>query len=164
MACTIWGGIVAMGPNQARGMLKLCISDRNKEMLIESPKLVPHMVASLMLDSNHKRQGTSQATKERVQRDYAECFQQISLFPAGCAVLKADPAVVKALDLLVAKGWSDEAKQCAHAALMQLCPERITHSEDGGHVMISYQWDVQETIKRLVASLEERKYNVWFGE
>jgi hypothetical protein len=60
--------------------------------------------------------------------------------------------VVEALDMLVDKAWSEEAKQCAHAALMQLCPERIKHSEQssdgngtqadggGGHVMISYQW------------------------
>ena len=151
MACTLWGAIVAMGPNQARGLLMLCISDRNKEMLIQSPGLVPHMIASLMLDPNHKRQDTSQAIKERVQRDYAECIQQISLFPPGCEVLKNNSAVVEALDALADKGWSDEAKQCAHAALMQLCPERIKHSEQtgdgngtpadgGGHVMISYQW------------------------
>jgi hypothetical protein len=150
MACNYWGANIPMGPNQARGLLMLCISDSNKEMLIESPGFVEHMIASLMLDPNHKRQDTSQATKERVQRDYAECIQQISLFPPGCEVLKNNSAVVEALDALVDKGWSDEAKQCAHAALMQLCPERIKHSEqtgdgngtaaDGGHVMVSYQW------------------------
>jgi hypothetical protein len=173
MACNSWGGIVAMGPNQARGLLKLCISDTNKEMLIESPGFVEHMIASLMLDPKHKRHhGTSQATKARVQRDYAECIQQISLFPSGCEVLKDNSAVVEALDSLATKGWSDEAKQCAHAALMQLCPERIKRSEqtgdgngtqaNGGHVMVSYQWDVQETIQRLVKSLMIREYNVWF--
>ena len=153
MACNSWGIIVAMGPNQARGLLKLCISDRSKRMLIKSEGLVPHMIASLMLDPSHKRldpkqnKNTSQATKERVQRDYAECIQQISLFPPGCEVLKANPAVVEALDALVDKAWTEEAKQCAHAVLMQLCPERIKHSEQqsggngtGGHVMISYQW------------------------
>lgn len=73
MACNTWGNIISIGPNQARGLLMLCISDRNKEMLVKSPGFVPHVVASLMLDPNHKRQGAPQATKERVQRDYVEC-------------------------------------------------------------------------------------------
>ena len=123
-------------------------------MLIKSEGLVPHMIASLMLDPNHKRldpkQNTSQATKNRVQRDYAECIQQISLYPPGCEVLKANPAVVEALDALIDKAWTEEAQQCAHAIMMQLCPERIKHSAhtgggsgtqaEEGHVMISYQW------------------------
>ena len=29
---------------------------------------------------------------------------------------------------------------------------------------LSDQWDVQDTIKRLVASLQKRGYVVWFGE
>ena len=62
MACNYWGANIPMGPNQARGLLMLCISDSNKEMLIESPGFVEHMIASLMLDPNHKRQDTSQAT------------------------------------------------------------------------------------------------------
>lgn len=121
-------------------------------MLIECPGLVPHMIASLMLDPEHKRHGTSDKTKERVQRDYAECIQQISLFPPGRAALQSWSAeLVEALDTLVERAWSEEAKDCARGALMQLCPERIKHSEQtgdgngtradgGGHVMISYQW------------------------
>eukprot|EP01048_Picozoa_sp_COSAG05_P021586 COSAG05_NODE_4022_length_1713_cov_2.089219_2_plen_126_part_01 len=116
-----------MGPNQARGLLKLCISDSNKKMLIKSPGFVEHMIASLMLDPNHKRQDTSQTTKKRVQRDYAECIQQISLFPAGCEVLK-DPAVVEALDALVDKGWSDEAKQCAPENSNPIAPHTRFHA------------------------------------
>jgi hypothetical protein len=156
MACNYWGGIVAMGPNQARGLLMLCISDRNKTMLIECPGLVPHMIASLMLDPEHKRHGTSDKTKERVQRDYAECIQQISLFPPGRAALQSWSAeLVEALDTLVERAWSEEAKDCARGALMQLCPDRIKRPQSrlveqtgdgngtqagGGHVMISYQW------------------------
>ena len=90
--------------------------------------------------------------KAAIQQSVAESLLQIALFPPGCEVLKANPAVVEALDLLAATAWTEEAKRCAHAALMQLCPERIKHSEQssdgngtqadggGGHVMISYQW------------------------
>ena len=30
------------------------------------------------------------------------------------------------------------------------------------HIMMSYQWDVQEIVKRIVAELQRRKYLVWF--
>ena len=32
--------------------------------------------------------------------------------------------------------------------------------ESGGHLMVSYQWDVQSTIERIVRSLEARGYDV----
>ena len=79
--------------------------------------------------------------------DYAECIQQVSLFPRGCEQLGADPSVVEALDLLVEKGWSDDAKDCARGALLQLCPERtkhitgnnvMGHDMDEKHIMMSY--------------------------
>ena len=125
MACNSWGWIVSMGPNQGRGMLKLCISDTNKTMLIESPGFVEHMIASLLLDPNHPRRGgppaggASENTLACVQRDYAECIQQISLFPPGCEALKS-AGVVQALDALVDKAWTEEAKDSARGALMQL--------------------------------------------
>ena len=40
--------------------------------------------------------------------DYAECIQQLSLFPAGCVALHADPNAIEALDLLVDKAWPEE--------------------------------------------------------
>ena len=48
-----------------------------------------------------------------MQRDYAECIQQISLWTPGCAALRAAAGVVEALDALVEQAWSDEAKECA---------------------------------------------------
>jgi hypothetical protein len=174
MVCKTWGGIIAIGPRHGHSLLQLCISDRNKDMLIACPGFVPHMISSLMLDPNHGRKGIAQKIKHEVQRDYAECIQQISLVPAGCEALRANPAVVEALDALAEHGWTDQARQSASATLFELCPERINtmHSEqiggrDGpgakhGHVMISYQWDAQITILRLVNSLEQRKYAVWF--
>jgi hypothetical protein len=59
--------------------------------------------------------------------DYAECIQQLSLFPAGCEALQAHPNAIEVLDLLVEKGCSKQAKDCAKGALMQLRPERKKH-------------------------------------
>ena len=153
LRASTWGKIWQLVLNQCKGLLSLCISDSAKKMLLEHAGFIPLLIDGLLLDDEHPRKDTAEAIKERVQHDYAECIQQISLFPPGRAALQAaGPRVVEALDMLVDKAWSDEAKQCAHAALMQLCPERIKHSEQssdgngtqadggGGHVMISYQW------------------------
>ena len=77
-------------------------------------------VSGLLLDPEHPRKDIGEPVKTAVQRDFAECIQQISLFPPGCEALKADSAVVAALDALVGKAWSEEAKDCARGALMQL--------------------------------------------
>ena len=125
----------------------LCVSDVNKELLIENKDaVIPLLLEALFLEPERSK------NKAAIQQSVAESLLQIALFPPGCEVLKANPAVVEALDLLAATAWTEEAKRCAHAALMQLCPERIKHSEQssdgngtqadggGGHVMISYQW------------------------
>ena len=77
--------------------------------------------------------------KAIVQKDFAECIQQIALFPPGCDALKVDPAVVEALDALVEKAWTEEAKDSARGALMQLTdrrPETVVNL-DALHVMMS---------------------------
>jgi hypothetical protein len=144
-------------------------------------------VDGLMLDPDHPRKEADPATKIALQRDFAECLQQISLFAPGCAALKASSAaaVVDALDTLVDKAWcgkrlylynaetfecykrlfyrdrlgtnigkvekrggfrrSEEARDCARGALMQLCPERTAKQHetsspaeiDQEHIMMS---------------------------
>jgi DNA-directed RNA polymerase specialized sigma24 family protein len=55
--------------------------------------------------------------------------------------LKADSAVIPALDALVDKAWSEEAKDCAQGALMQLTDrhrETIAAIDlDALHIMMS---------------------------
>jgi hypothetical protein len=74
-----------------------------------------------------------------VQRDFAECLQQISLFPPGCEALQATPGVVEALDTLVERARTEEAKDCARGALMQLTDRhtQVVVNPDSGHVMMS---------------------------
>jgi hypothetical protein len=140
-----------------------------------------------------------------------ECIQQISLYRPGCEALKANPDVVSALNTLVDKAWSEEAKDCAKGALMQLTDHQSATAAtdvDALHIMMSCacdhslnrvssalcvcigcgfltracsvyalrsalccvprtsvpldQWDVQPTIKRIVAELQQRDYLVWF--
>jgi hypothetical protein len=158
-----------------------------KEMLLNNEGFIPHLVDALLLDAEHPRKEIIGGIKTVVQRDFAECILQIALFPRGREALKAVPEVVQALDALVDKAWTDEAKDSARAALMQLTdrkPEVVLELDpDALHIMISCefgshlrrllvdtarvlfcadQWDVQVTIKRIVAELHRRKYLVWF--
>lgn len=151
LRCKTWGGAFALCKNYCRGMLSLCISDAAKPMLLRSPDFIPHLLDGLMLDPEHPRHKTQSGEdapleiKTAVQRDFAECIQQISLFePSGRDHLKANPEVVSALDTMKDKAWSEEAKICVEGALKQLCPERYQKSvvidPDSKHIMMSCEY------------------------
>ena len=91
----------------------------------------------------------------RMTRD--RCIQQISLFPAGCEALKADSAVVPALDALVDKAWSEEARDCARGALMQLTDrkplERMAEIDpDALHIMMSCECSTSPVLRDRLSS------------
>ena len=146
MRCTTFGSVFALTSNRCQGLLSLCISDAAKLMLIGNSGLAPHLIDGLLLDPEHPRKDTDQTIKAAIQRDFAECIQQISLFPTGCDALKADSAVVDVLDALVDKAWSEEAKDCARGALMQLTDrhhETVAEIDlDALHIMMSCEWSV----------------------
>ena len=141
MRCTTFGSVFALTSNRCQGLLSLCISDAAKLMLIGNSGLAPHLIDGLLLDPEHPRKDTDQTIKAAIQRDFAECIQQISLFPPGAQLLKADGAVVPALDALVDKAWTEEAKDCARGALMQLTDRKretiVAIDTDALHIMMS---------------------------
>ena len=157
MRCESWGSIMVLTNNRCRGMLSLCISDTAKQMLLSSNAgFISHLIDGLMLDAEHPRKDTDEAIKTAVQRDFAECVQQISLFPAGRAALTSDSAIVDVLDALVDKAWSEEAKDCARGALMQLTDrhhETVAEVDlDALHIMMSCKCSSCIVLDRL-----------WFG-
>lgn len=140
--CANFGGAFVLLRNQCRGLLNLCVSDTTKPVLLNNPIFIPALLDGLLLDPDHPRKDVDEQIKVAVQRDYAECIQQISLFGPGCAALAANPDVVAVLDMLVDKAWSEEAKICAGGALKQLCPERyaktvVINSDADRHIMMS---------------------------
>jgi hypothetical protein len=140
MRCGSWGGILALDKKQCRGLLNLCISDSAKPMLLDNSDCIPHLLDGLMLDPEHPRKDIDEQIKSAIQRDFAECIQQVSLFGPGGEALKKNPDVISALDALVDKAWSEEAKICARGALKQLCPDRTEAVEvdsDALHIMMS---------------------------
>ena len=113
MRCDHFGGLWPLVMSQCRGLLSFCISDAAKEMLLKSADFVPHLIDGLLLDANHPRKDTDLDIKAAVQRDFADCILQVSLFPPGCEALKASPMVVGVLDALVEQGWTEEARDSA---------------------------------------------------
>ena len=111
-------------------------------MLLSEDNFIPLLIEGLLLDPQHQsRKDADETTKSIIQRDMAECIQQVSLFGPGCEALKANPDVVNALDTTFDKARSEEAKVCAAAALKQLCPERsektLVIDPDSKHIMMS---------------------------
>jgi hypothetical protein len=140
MICANIGGMVPLSANMGQAMLHFCISDTNKQMLLNNSKFIPHLVHALLLSPEHARKDTPEEIKAAVQRDFAECIQQVSLFPPGCEALKAAD-ITAVLDELVDKAWSEEAKDSARGALMQLTDrhreEVVEVDPDALHIMLS---------------------------
>jgi hypothetical protein len=95
------------------------------------------------------------------------------MYPPGREALLQDPTVTEALQQVVAEGWTDEARLSAESALAAMsdrqqpdeCGVHDAHRAHDGHkhVMLSYQWNIQETVKRIVNELQVRGYLTWFG-
>jgi hypothetical protein len=88
------------------------------------------------------------------------------MFPPGREALLADPSVCKALRQVAAEGWSEEARQHAESALLAMSdrqPDAHHTQHDHTHIMVSYQWSVQEVVSRVVHELKARGYRTWFG-
>jgi hypothetical protein len=145
IACLKFGNAFALAANTGRGMLKLCISDAAKQMLLNNRDFIPHLLSGLLLDPECARKDTAEEIKAVVQRDFAECIQQISLFPPGAKALQAAADAIETLDALVEHAWTAEAKDSARGALMQLTDrhrEATTAIDpDARHVMLSCECD-----------------------
>eukprot|EP01043_Picozoa_sp_COSAG02_P051086 COSAG02_NODE_5334_length_4430_cov_2.102517_1_plen_616_part_00 len=176
----VYGSVWALSMTQCRGLLNVCVSDTNKLLLLNNETFLPHVVDGLLLDPAHPRADTPEPVKQVVQRDYAECLQQLALFVPGCAALQADDAVLNALHGLADSGFTEEAKKIARLTLMSLesslstASQQHEHHESDSttvpkknhaqrrHIMVSYQWNSQAVVQRIVAELKRRKYTCWF--
>ena len=102
-----------------------------------------------------------------VQQDVAEAIAQIAMFPPGRDALLQDPTVAGALKQVAAEGWTAEAKAFAESALLAMSGRQPDAGQalqvHDKHVMVSYQWDHQEVVKRIVNELQVRGYATWFG-
>ena len=145
--------------------LQLCISDENKPLLLANEDFVPYLVDALLLDPEHPRAGLKEAEKIWCQEHHADCLAQLAVFEPAREALRQDPSVISAMESVAEVGLSAVARQFAQAALLALNDKEMhvnVHVDDQRHVMLSYQWDKQATVKRLNDSLIGRGYVTWF--
>ena len=143
--------------------LELCISDKVKPQLLANKEFVPYLVDALLLDPEHPRAGMKQELKIWCQQHHIECLAQLAVYEPAREALLQDPAVLPALQAVAEAGLSDEARELAAAALLALSDKKLEMVLEGQrHVMLSYQWDFQATVKRINESLITRGFVTWF--
>ena len=117
----------------------------------------------MLLDPDHPQAGLKAELREWLQTTTAECFAQLAVYAPGCEALRRDPAVTKSLEAVAEAGLTPQSREFAQTALMSLSDKELQLSAEGQqHVMLSYQWNVQPTIKRVDESLKRRGYETWF--
>ena len=161
-------------------VVTLSISDANKKHMIEFEPLVDMLLECLLLDESNHRHG--QEGHDALQEASAGVIQELSLYGPGCALLRSHGEVLSSLHRLVEVG-TKASKERGAGALFELDEEvregaRSSSSGDEGvgagglsaavggappppHVMVSYNWDHQDVILRVVGSLQSRGYLVW---
>jgi hypothetical protein len=154
----------------------IAISDANKRHMLQFEPLIDLLLTYLVLDSNNRF--TGQEGADTLQEASAGVIHELSLFGAGCAALRSHNEVLSTLHKLCEVG-TKLSKERAAAALFELEDEKRASvasvskaskgtggGKSGGelpppHVMVSYNWDHQGVILRVVASLQGRGYLVW---
>eukprot|EP01047_Picozoa_sp_COSAG01_P033239 COSAG01_NODE_2437_length_7694_cov_47.587887_5_plen_1699_part_01 len=146
----------------------MCVSDANKLFIVKHPSAVENLVAGLLLEETNPRR--HQLHAERLQQGCVLALQNLALSPVSAAPIRAHPRVMQALRAVAECGMTDESRRCAIGALFELDVERVNApnrhhddlmSTDIAHIMLSYNWDHQDVIKRINASLVSRGYTTW---
>ena len=98
-------------------------------------------------DSEHPRASLKPGPKAWCQTTHCECLAQMAVFPQGRKeLLLQDPAlrVCEALQAVVERGLSDEAKEHAKSALLALSDTELVMVDEGQkHVMLSCAFPAQ---------------------
>jgi hypothetical protein len=143
--------------------VELTISDAWKPLLIANKNFIPYCVDALLLDPEHPRAGMKAELKAWCQQHHVEALAQLAVHDASREALLRDGSVVPALHVVAETGLSEAARELAAAALTALSDKKLEVATGGRkHVMLSYQWYHQATIKRVNASLIARGYATWF--
>ena len=143
--------------------LEMCISDKNKPLLLANKDFVPYLVDALLLDPEHPRAGVKEELKIWCQQHHIECLAQLAVYEPAREALLAYPAVIPSLRAVSEAGLSAEARELAGAALLALSDKKLEVVTEGQmHVMLSYQWDFQAIVQRINDSLITRGYVTWY--
>ena len=156
----------------------MVIPDANKKLMLQFEPLIDILLECLIIDDDNHRKGQDGA--DALQEASAGVLHELSLYGPGALALRSHGAAVSTLHKLCEVG-TKVSKERGAAALFELEEDKrpkaaaVSDGDDGSgtgllsggskkpppHVMASYNWDHQETILRVVASLQDRGYLVW---
>eukprot|EP01047_Picozoa_sp_COSAG01_P025923 COSAG01_NODE_1653_length_9619_cov_43.055573_3_plen_686_part_00 len=161
-------------------IVDIVIADANKPFVLQHKTALDDLVHGLLVDESHPRR--SQEGAPKLQETCALVLQNLALSDVSKGPLRSHSGVMAALRSVAsgAGGLSDEARRYAKGALFEL-DEAVRQrakeaaaansaaaasTEDGGaaaieHVMLSYNWDHQDVVKRVNSALKARNYTVW---
>eukprot|EP01047_Picozoa_sp_COSAG01_P044245 COSAG01_NODE_3985_length_5465_cov_3.480432_6_plen_497_part_00 len=153
----------------ATPIVHLIVPDKNKEFVLEHQGALDSLVSGLLLDGANPRR--TQEGASELQRMCALVLQNLALSPIGVKALRAHSDAMAAIRELASKSsgaaLGEKAQHSASGALFELeeetrqvvqatVPEAATE-----HIMLSYNWDHQDVIKRVHASLVRHGYSIW---
>eukprot|EP01045_Picozoa_sp_COSAG04_P021175 COSAG04_NODE_2250_length_4446_cov_52.316310_5_plen_794_part_00 len=155
-----------------RRVATVAISDANKKIILQHDTILDTLVAGLLLDDGNPRRGQDGA--DALQEACAGVLHELALYGPGAAALREHKPTMDALRVLAEAG-TKESRERAAGALFELDEEARSakvrtaaeaESEPGApkpppHIMVSYNWDHQHVILRVVAWLQTHGYLVW---
>merc|ERR1711969_191593 len=148
----------------------MAISDANKKIMLQHDKLLATLIAGLILDDDNPRRG--QDGSAELQEICAAVLHELALYGPGASVLRAHKPTMDALRVLAESG-TKESRERAAGALFELDEEtrsakrKAPDAQSGSsakpppHIMMSYNWDHQDVILRVVTWLQAHGYLVW---
>eukprot|EP01045_Picozoa_sp_COSAG04_P003348 COSAG04_NODE_135_length_23774_cov_40.993918_11_plen_2893_part_00 len=154
----------------SRRVATVAISDANKKIMLQHDKLLDSLVRGLVLDDDNPRRGQQGA--DTLQEVHAGVLHELALFGPCASALRSHKPTMDALRVLAEAG-TKESRECAAGALFELDEETraaktqaSSNAEPGSakpppHIMVSYNWDHQHVILRVVAWLQAHGYLVW---
>eukprot|EP01047_Picozoa_sp_COSAG01_P022601 COSAG01_NODE_1347_length_10632_cov_29.175370_3_plen_2601_part_00 len=158
-------------------VVDMVIADANKPFVLEHPTAIDDLVKGLLVDHSSPRR--TQDGAGQLQEVCALALQNLALSDVGKGPLRSHSSVIVSLRAVASAegGMSEKARQYASGALFELdevarqkakeaaAAAKAAAQSDGGeaaeHVMLSYNWDHQDVIKRINTSLKGRGYAVW---
>eukprot|EP01045_Picozoa_sp_COSAG04_P003103 COSAG04_NODE_122_length_24803_cov_180.609415_5_plen_2220_part_00 len=153
-----------------RRVATVAIADANKKVMLQHDKLLGSLVAGLLLDDGNPRRGQDGA--DALQEACAGVLHELALYGPGAAALRGHKPTMDALRVLAESG-TKESRERAAGALFELDEEtraakkaKASDAAPGAskpppHIMVSYNWDHQHVILRVVAWLQAHGYLVW---